>query len=403
MYAKSMLGEEVDYQEVLETAEKILLTSPPLWISFDMQFFRWAISVHHARGSPIEDESLEALERLINQNQDLECFSSYLYDARSYRAVIDGNPGEALQFAQLAIEKAREYDNKMHLAYMLTMMANLDLTNHEEAELLLREAKEISEELDDQHALSNVLEMIARICEIRGEYATAIEFLSKVISIIESRESPLTTLPHNVARLYCELEDGENALEWALMTEDSLQARPHLLVYASLDKARALIQLKRLDEAAGYLADSKSKAFEGGFETQLGYYYFVEGLFERAKENLEIAMESFEQSLEISERINRQSNVNSCLLRLAETAILLAKRDESEPTSKWCSKLEEIAKEHNYVGLHSHALILRAEGRLVSGKRDEAIQAIEEATEIAEGSDMQYLLDKISAVREQLE
>lgn len=83
----------------------------------------------------------------------------------------DDRPGEALEHANMAIELAREYQNRVIEPYALEVAATaqIDLDQIEDAERLLREAEAIAERDADARAACHLLFQRVRLARRRGD------------------------------------------------------------------------------------------------------------------------------------------------------------------------------------------------------------------------------------------
>jgi tetratricopeptide (TPR) repeat protein len=214
----------------------------------------------------------------------------------------------------------------------------------------------------------------------------------------------------NVSWLYSELEDGENALEWAKMGS----AQPHFLSTEGNLKAMVLTRLARaftllgkLEQAEKYLEESETQALMIGSDAAISDNHIVAGHIEIAKGNLEAALYHFERGLEIAEHINYQNRINSCLIGLVRIEIAMLETDESislrETSGPWMKLLQSEVNKKDLPGIRGRLLLLKTELRLKQERFEEANGLLDEIRSMTKEPGLHYLGQKASELQLKIE
>jgi tetratricopeptide (TPR) repeat protein len=194
--------------------------------------------------------------------------------------------------------------------------------------------------------------------------------------------------------------DFDTALEWSKIAAMSASGRRRALT--SLLEARIRLQLGQREKASQILESSLEQAHKVGSERDLASCYLVQGLLERNADDYSTALYSFKRALDIYKRLDSQDGVNDCLLKLAETEVMLSSylepTVEGNQTESWLAQLEYRALEKDLPGYLGLSLLLKAKLLLNQNEIQEAHLLIEEVRKLTHQSSMNFLKDKIVEV-----
>ncbi len=394
--------DEATIADVLESADVILLTASNPWVRFEMHVERFLSASTHSLNSPIEVEALDKLQSLIDSEPMMKCFQPRVTMLKASRPFLEGKVSGALGLNEIAIAQAQSLDDIYQLfrAYVLRAYYLRHLDTKTALELLDR-ARDVSNELgfdaEEHWGYCNIRHSVHNP---RGEFDLSLQYLQRAIKIREAQRihTSLRALPSSMAYVYAELEDGENALEWAKMAVANPQFisdEPGHMALALIRLARAFALLGDIEQAEKYLEKSETESLKVGLDRNTAENYIVAGHIERAKEELESAMFHFERGLEIAEQLNHQNRINSCLIGLAKTEIDLLEVDETsallDTSGPWMRLLQTEVGRKELPGIHGILLLLKTELRLKQGRMDEASSLMEDIRSLAENPGLGYL------------
>jgi tetratricopeptide (TPR) repeat protein len=346
------------------------------------------------------------MEKLVKSNRALSCFETETLRARAWQYIWH-NPTEAVRFFEKSYESAIEQDDQLLSCDVLTQMAlNVKDFDTARALKLVNRAEAVARNLGYNTGIRSAMNNKAMIHSACGEFNASIECYLEVIAIGEKHRTPtMHTIPGQIAWVYNEMGNGEEALEWAMMSLDTAKGRPRFQPYAYFDIARALAIQGRTEEARQYLEEGYEKSRRIALEIYLQGGYLISGEIDMAEERHLDAMHIFEKSYEIAERIGRQDRLNSSLLRATECELALFESNEdtqsAESSGLWMERLEREVAEKNIPGIRGRLLLLKSELRLKQGRRDDAETLLNEVRIMAANPRMSYLDEMVSALRTQ--
>jgi tetratricopeptide (TPR) repeat protein len=351
-------------------------------------------------------QPIDAMEELIEENEDLRCFNALLqYLKAAQHSRIDYR--EAARIMEQAYETALEIDDLVIATQALNAMGvHLRNFNRSRALEVAHKAENLAKQLGLGSAEMSSLYVRRGVHSARGEFSASVDCNYDMLELRErSRETSLHVDPHSMAFLYNEMGESEDALEWSRVALESYRTAMWAAPYPYFDMARSLIGLGRLDEGREYLEEGKKKAIKLGDELFLQVAYFNEGLLEMAENRLDDAMLSFEKALDICERTERRSRMNSTLIAMVECEILLFQptrnNQNDEYSGKWMERLEKDVEQEDIPGIHGRLLLLKAKLRLIQERRKDAEQLLTEVRRLAENPYVRYLIDRVTELREQ--
>jgi len=379
-----------------------------------MHCLRFSCASTYSIGSTIEEDALTQLQNLVDTNSEMNCFRPRGLDLIAYRLNNERKIAEALECRELESTQALSCDDIYQLyhshvarAYLLR---NLDAKKAHE---LLNKAREIKKELgfdaEEDWSYHNIQ---ASVHNARGELDLSLQCYQEAIHCRELQRFHTTFryLPITMSYVYGELEDGENALEWAKMAMASPQfiTNEPLFMVATLTRiARAFVLLGDIEQAERYLEKSETESLKVGSDSAIAENHIVAGYIEKAKGNLETAMFHFERGLEIAEKINYQNRINSCLIGLVKTEIAMFEVDESndllDTSGPWMKLLQSEISRKDLPGIQGILLLLKTELRLKQGRIDEASNLLKDIRSIAKNPGLKYLGRKADELQSMIE
>jgi tetratricopeptide (TPR) repeat protein len=301
---------------------------------------------------------------MIENNPQFKFYNSVLYGNMARIADLEGDSEEWNRYNQLAIETARECDDKIRLAYCLTEQVRISYSDRVIARKYLLEALEIMDSLGSTEGYAQVLENLSSLEMIRGEFTSAIENYLKVVSIREGIDMETGIPALMLSSLYNLVGEYESGLEWGRMADYQLKHRAFLQPRAVMCQVWSLVLLDRLSEAELILDSVHSSILKSGRESQLGWHNFVTGLIAFAKGDATAAMSSIEESLKIFESLDGAlRSRNMSLYYLARIEVALA--DAETKVFPYLALLEEKALSEDLPGILGQALLLKSDLALI--------------------------------------
>ncbi|MFX1368478.1 MAG: tetratricopeptide repeat protein [Promethearchaeota archaeon] len=394
--------DEATTTDVLESANLVLRTASNLWIQFEMHYLRFLCASTYSLGSALEEEALDRLQSLIDSEPKMEFLQPRVVIEKASRLLLAGKVSDAIRLNELGIAQAQSFDDIYLLSYAYARQAYC-LRHFDSAKALemLDRVKEIWNTLgfdaEEHWGYCNIRHSVHNP---RGEFDLSLQYLQRAIKIREAHRThtSLRALPLNMTYVYAELEDGENALEWAKMAMANPQfmsGEPGNMALALIRLARAFALLGDIEQAEKYLEKSETESLKVGIDRNIAENYIVTGHIERAKGELESAMFHFERGLEIAEQVNHQNRINSCLIGLVKTEIDLLEVDETSAllntSGPWMRLLQSEVERKELPGIRGVLLLLKAELRLKQGRMEEAGSLLEDIRSLAENPGLGYL------------
>lgn len=313
----------------------------------------------------------------------------------------EGNIEHALPLCERGLEIAQVQDNQYQTLWCLRWRGMFTMNDNPKiAAEYLEEAYSVAKELGTPYHTEAILTEMGWASGILGEYDLALAFYNQGRQISSSLDDTSDRHAITLSWLYIDLEDGQQALEWARWAQDWHMSQGSTGdSWIHLGMARALILLLQLDEAQKNLDIARELAFKSGQEREIGTYYYVSGLYEIARGGPSTGLETLKQALEIYERTNTQMYKNRCLLALVRAEIeiyrLAGGDDTSDDAGHWMTYLEDHARSRNLPGILMEHSLLKAELQVLQKRRDDARKTLIDALEIEKSPGVRTLHNKI--------
>jgi tetratricopeptide (TPR) repeat protein len=295
---------------------------------------------------------------------------------------------------------AEDYDDAFWIAEAYQRQSEVTKnTNPQEALELLAKSQDIFESLGDTLNVGNVKGTRGIIHSIIGEYNLALDNLFEVLEVsrtsMSSRGTSALIKAVWITKIFCDLNQPEQALEWINWAETEPQRRYR---YFILNKARVMTQLNRFNEAAEYLEYARERFDEAGEDLFFALYNQMLGLYELATGKTKAALHSLEQAFVEIERLNFQAHINSCLLSLTKAEIadsVGSMHPNIETSGPWMSQLEEHTREKNYHGIRMQYALLKAEYQSLIGEEEAAVLTLRDALTFSKSAGVETLRQQI--------
>ena len=380
----------MDFFNIIDDA---LAAKPAYWVSAILLLLAGAC----ASLQPQAIKYLDDVKVMLDKNENLEFLKAYLHWIHGNILRQEGEVGESEKEFALALELAEKYDHKHLQAIALDGLGNI--RKNVNARMSLDDfvkAYRLCIELGDDEMEQGLLFSMGLVYTILGEYDLALEARFDSIEGIKSDTKLIPSL--TIARLFCDIEMGSEALEWIQWGESDAEESFHMTMW-HLAKALSLIHLGRLEEADTILEASKESALKTGQDWATVDYHFVQGYYYLVRNDIHSAFDYLERALRISELMNLQIYINRCLIALtrAEIALVSKIRENTDPVSsgKWMSMLERHAKTMNYPGIRMQHAIMQADYQALLNNYDSAKETLEVALEISDSPSVITLRNKI--------
>jgi len=381
--------------QVHEAIEDAVLSKPEDWILAQLpQASEGFLGPMTGFPKLIEDAG-----RLLSNRPELECFKSGFHNLNCWIHAMEGDTTKAVSEIELGLEIAKRFDDRHREMKLLTDLANLTKNSDVRSALvLLEDAYLLCTELDSRYDKSVILNEMGLVSTILGEYDLALKCHLDSVRMEESEGSLGFFGTLNLAHSYLNLKHGLGALAWA---ESAMkQVEPDGTIWSHLTMARSLIALESLEDAAHHLDNAKFMALKSGYESVLGQYYYVQGLYEKAMGDAETAIQTLEQALDIYERHNILLYVVYCLLALSEAELVIVSAThadlDADTSGPWMTRLGRLAKDKDLPGIMTLHALQKADLQLIQERRNEALETLENALALCDTPGVRTLREWIS-------
>ncbi|MFW9968086.1 MAG: tetratricopeptide repeat protein [Candidatus Thorarchaeota archaeon] len=387
-------------ESLTDALDKAIRSQPEDWILCLTLLRKIALFIAMPEGS----RALDAAKKLLEKGPKLECFRPEILRVEARIKDHEGDKKGAIEIYLEVLKRARQQNDMYLVASVLrTLASKTALTDFHKAMQFIDEAYSISEELGLSGQLRSTLGFMSHISHKLGEYDLALKCLFNAWERIQSPRGADHHIPIDVSDIHSDLEDGKEALNWALMysaEEDSdgpqKQSRHGCPEFAM---ARALLLMDRTDEALDHIHRLQDIAIKTGWEPWLAGHYHVSGLYEMAVGETANGMQMIEKAVEIGRRLSIQTYVNRCLIDLTKAEIELYEidTDDLDPrdSGPWMRELEKEASDKQLTGILIQHALLKAEFRLKLKQTEAARETLEAALDISDQPSVKTLRGRI--------
>jgi tetratricopeptide (TPR) repeat protein len=385
-----------DFQKVIDAALKMTKND---WMACHV-YLAWRVpfEVWGVPESLTDNKPLDILESRIKNDEEYGFFLASLHAVNARRFAHEGNVEIARKWFDSAISLAKKFDDKLMLADLLQMKANIiKNVNASEALSILKVQKEVCDQIGYVAGLGYNAHTLGHIAMARGEYDAAIEYQNEYIRNIESRGEPVVFMKSVVASLYNQKGDGKRAME--LITRGKKEAADY---YPLLQESWALVNLDQPEEAFQSLHKAREIALKSGNEGFLGHVYLVEGLIQKKRHDFTSATFALDKALDIFERLQGLSFTNLALIHLTDVEIELYSYDKkgtkTNLSGPWMQRLLEQVEQRELPGIAAQAKLLQAKFHFKRGEIVQSRKMLKRVLKTSKTSSMHYLKDMAELV-----
>jgi len=396
-----------DDDTLLEVVEDALTTSTNPLILLHLYWFKMVCVRGSSTGTLTEDETIKNLADLIRTNPPLEFARSKLYLLMGDGYANESNPQEAMKEYDSALQHALMYDDIVFTTSVLTRKAKLlSLTDPTKALEFIESAANQAKKLGFLERSVGIFTVMGVIFDARGEYDAAVKSFQEELELREKQnpQASLRLTPSALSRSYRRMGKFKEALEWAktaltikYMSSSRVQSIG-VQVLANLCMSAAHAMLGNIEDAKSYHDVGNELALKAGIEVWLSDVLLSEGLISRAEGRLSDALESFENALEVMERLHRQGRINECIYLLAETEIqhyMASSESDGLLALHWLSTMEDMARKKDLPGVLGLSLLLKVRMLLFQGHDEEAQSLMDQVRELSKHPGTRFLRDRI--------
>jgi len=399
----------IDWDEHLKVVEETIAKSSNPLILFHLYLLKMNCIRGSSIGTLTEDETIQCLIDLIQNNPSLEFARSKVYLLEGERYENESNPRKGMQVFESALQHTMKFNDVAIASQIETNMAKiLSLTDPSKAMEYIDSAATRARDLGYLERKTDIFTVMGVIFDARGEYDAATMSFEEALKIT-GKQDPLSSLrfvPSALSRSYRRMGKLEEALEWAnisLTSKNMVSRLPSIGVHvlSNLCMSAALSMLGRIEDAKSYHDVGNELALKVGIEVWLSDVHLSEGLIARAEGRFSDALESFENALEIMEKLHRQGRMNECLNLLAETEIqhyMETPESDGLLALHWIGVMEEMARRKDLPGVLGLALLQKARMLLLQGHDEESRAVLKQVKELSENQGTTFLQDRIKLV-----
>ncbi len=397
--AGAFQGRQEDLEKARAATDIVLAEETSKWIIMEMHASKLEAEIYGYPTKIYDDNTLNDIQNLLKENQELDFIESRVYHALAVQAIKMGDTDTAFDYLEKAITNAQRFDELNRLARLYRTKSQLlqqrDLIIA--LELLMKSA-EMLEIMDDKLGLCDTLFQKSKIEAIRGQFDQAIETNLYNTTLRQGVGSPIGALALTLSTLYNMTNNPEAGLEWAKMAE--VEMNPIHRPRAILNQAWSFHLQGKITEGDYLIDDVRDSIFKSGIESLLAGFYLISGVQEMVKGNFSESSVSFEEALDIYERVGALMSCNICLYYLSR--IEVATSDIASTTEDnigpWLNLMEQRGVSDHLPGILGQALLLKAELFIIQNRQQEADGVIAKLSSIIDEHRLEYLQDKLDSL-----
>ncbi len=329
---------------------------------------------------------------LLDINQKLECFRSYLLETRGLVRLQEGSLEDALVDLEEGLRIARKYDDRHQASYLLFNLGKLKMNaDVNESWEYFDEAFRIADSIGQIQGAAFAISRMGGVAHVRGEYDLALESYLRSKELCTEAEVWAEFEALNLARIYYSMRDGRQALLWAISASEELRFRGGQYL-TTIERARALILLGRLNKASAEIDSANELVLKDGREDHLGLYKYVSGLLDCAEGRILEGISNLEEAFNIFDQNSNEVLAVPCLVDLARAEV--TKYDvggDLDTSGSWLLRLEQRARERDYPGILMEHALLKAEFQMKQGVPEVAKKTLTDALNIYDSPSVKTL------------
>lgn len=390
---------KLPYEEMKSTIEEIISNVRIDWVLAELLFLKCWCGRYSAPFMDMEN-NLDQAESFFESRPGLECFLSAFYTVKGEWQFAYADNTAAEEYYNRVLEIAYKYDDQFQI-YLLksTYTGFIRTFNVQKALTLQEEAYQTAKSFEAPEKIAEAMSDLGRIFETRGEYDLAIRAFNESLETFGSSEmewyrEPGDTPAFGLSRVYCELEDGKNAIEWIDTAFELAGPSAYDTPYMISQRAEALILVGKYGEATELLdlCDKVSlKSARSVFQATCG---LATGLLELKQGDPITAIQTLEPCLEYVLSRPLSIYINRILIALAKAEIASNLSGLVEISDKWLSRLEQHAREKDLPGIFLIYTLLKADFIFKQGLTELALATLEEVIETHDSPSLRTLIER---------
>ncbi|MFW9835420.1 MAG: tetratricopeptide repeat protein [Candidatus Thorarchaeota archaeon] len=391
---------KLPYEEMKWKFEEIISNISVDWILAELLFLKCWCGRYSAPFTDVE-KNIEQAESFFEFRPDLECFLSAIYTVKGEWQFAYGDIPAADEYYDRVMEIAHKYDDQFQIYLIKTTYPGFIRTYDSQRALMLQEeAYQMAKRFEAPEKIAETLSDLGRIFETRGEYDLAIRAFNESLETFGSYEmewyrEPGDTPAFGLSRVYCELEDGKNAIEWINTAFELAGPSAYDTPYMISQKAEALILVGNFREAVELLDLCNKLSLKAArliFQATCG---LATGLLELIQGDPLTAIQTLEPCLESVMSLPLSIYINRILIALAKAEIASNLSGLSEISEKWLSRLGRHALEKDLPGIFLIYVLLKAEFIFKQGLSELAISTLEEVIGTYDSPSVRTLIERV--------
>ena len=397
LIVKYRRGEAEDLLKMNRALISALKAAPNDWIATQI-YLKWRF--YAELNFPTSDTTMRVIERIdqrVNTRKELEFFKSYLLRIKEIQLMFDFRTDEEIRIGKEILRIAREYDDQVSVADMLSVLSgNIKFTDPVEALRLLNSSLELAEKLGYHYRVGHYYMDLGHLLGQRYEFDAAIKNLLKFRRMRLSLGLSVIIVDTLLSFYWNLIGNGEEALKRIDLVYKSSQSLRMTSSFAIAMRTYALINLGKLKEARAELDASKELASRSGVAWyRFLWYQMVEGILEKEECNFEIAMSLLKDVLSYQEEQPVPIIHTVCLLNLTEIELAMMVDESldkpSDSSGPWMQKLEDYVYENGVPGVVAQLLLLKAMFFKKQGRYNDVKKLLAEVKTISASPGLKYL------------
>ncbi|MBT3206862.1 MAG: tetratricopeptide repeat-containing sensor histidine kinase [Bacteroidetes bacterium] len=277
-----------------------------------------------------EDLNIDSLYATIENFSKIEKSNKLNEFAYNFRNLY---PEDCITIANKALQIAKEIENQKAIAksYSNLGLANLTISNYEEALEFFEKSLAISKSLLDRKESANIYSYIGIIYDATGEYSKAFEFLQKSLEICEKLNDELGIAKSmiNMAPIFMLWNKYDKAQEYYEKALEIVKGLGERELEASIlsnlgdvvinSESIDIDYTERIHTAIDYTSQALTIAEEIDDLMGVSFYLNNLGYYNDELENYAEALKYFEKALNIAREIGDQIGIAEALMNISLT------------------------------------------------------------------------------------
>jgi tetratricopeptide (TPR) repeat protein len=358
-----------------------------------------------AIGSPEEEQAKNRIEKFLAQNTQMRLHAADYYGHTGWR-IYEPGPDIHLEYYNRALELARESGDKWHQASLLTLIAEESAQfktgkdTYSAAKKYLSAAMDLCREINDKGGIATALQNMAVFAFSRFEIGEAFDCQLESALIQGELGEVSPNAASNMAGIYGMMGDQKSALEWTKNLKEE-----ELGPYALFPMISHHLSQKNIKEAEKCLDKARELTLALGHEKALASLYQTTASVDRAKGDLESALDNEEKALEIYDRASRQLRIRGSLLQLSAIELEMfmpTKQNRMDKhAGKYMERLEQEVENNDIPGVKARLMLLKSELRMKQGRHDEGEELLDQVINFTDSKTMRFIHKKAVEKKEE--